>query len=783
MWKISKNFTKKLTEKPFTSYPLWYIIIVNMQNGINTSGVNLGARLRLARERYGWTQTQLADLSGITQAQVSRIESEANNDPSISQVMGLAQALRIPLEVLLGDQNVFSRTVVRVSHEEDVVNVKNIGGLYKDEKELHEIRKHFNAMASPRLRRDLEEWAEKKINILIVGAPGRGKNTFLKGLTDYLLHNDALGVKSTRMMQQPNSASEELNWLGDEKIGRLIIDELPNSRQAQKGTVSIPARIAVPASNQKMSRQQIIATMEAEDLEEAIVSIYESCGEDTELSLNAFGVVIELGQSSTTLSGEEALATLSQRSRSVIQWRLGLDGGEELSLEMIARKLGVTRERVRAIEARALCELCPLAVSALDPSDQAILRNRFDIGGEPDVKTVVDVKTVAAEMRMTPTQVQNEEAQVLAKLRWAASELLRGDTFVSSFGPSEKKIAQLTRDARGKVASPLLWARRDNGNLMRYSGLIECAPPKAQIQASVGGQPLIVGFTSAQDGVGEKTTTAIAYAKALAHKFAGEGRVLLLDGDFSNSRMAFFLDDQAPPDILDLLRYTLDQPEINSLEGISPFVRNYDGEYPGLHPEWEKLIGGNAKNLDVLFSPGLLDANDQMSDEDLNNVMVVLTRFYSAIVIDIGTSLKERCAQAWLAFSQQVYLLADDERASLLLLQQYAQRAENMSLVSPERFRFLLTHDQGSGLAPKIFPRISAEKSYVLPEPDNSNYSQVVGRMADESLECYSFSLRKKRAVVGSPAANLEMCPAEFLQDLQGWVDNKTIVVSGPTSS
>jgi RNA polymerase primary sigma factor len=50
----------------------------------------------------------------------------------------------------------------------------------------------------------------------------------------------------------------------------------------------------------------------------------------------------------------KALDELPERERSVLELRYGLTGGDPLSLEAIGRELGLTRERVRQIEANAL---------------------------------------------------------------------------------------------------------------------------------------------------------------------------------------------------------------------------------------------------------------------------------------------------------------------------------------------------------------------------------------------------------------------------------------------
>ena len=53
----------------------------------------------------------------------------------------------------------------------------------------------------------------------------------------------------------------------------------------------------------------------------------------------------------------EALDGLQDRMRDVIELRYGLDGSKPCTLEEVGSRLGVTRERVRQVEGRALREL------------------------------------------------------------------------------------------------------------------------------------------------------------------------------------------------------------------------------------------------------------------------------------------------------------------------------------------------------------------------------------------------------------------------------------------
>ena len=50
---------------------------------------------------------------------------------------------------------------------------------------------------------------------------------------------------------------------------------------------------------------------------------------------------------------EEALSHMTPRTQQVLRLRYGLDDGQPRTLEEVAKVFGVTRERIRQIEARA----------------------------------------------------------------------------------------------------------------------------------------------------------------------------------------------------------------------------------------------------------------------------------------------------------------------------------------------------------------------------------------------------------------------------------------------
>ncbi|MFZ8997969.1 MAG: RNA polymerase sigma factor RpoD [Ilumatobacteraceae bacterium] len=56
-------------------------------------------------------------------------------------------------------------------------------------------------------------------------------------------------------------------------------------------------------------------------------------------------------------AGEEVLGELSEREQEIVRARFGLDGERARTLEEVGKELGVTRERIRQIEAKTLAKL------------------------------------------------------------------------------------------------------------------------------------------------------------------------------------------------------------------------------------------------------------------------------------------------------------------------------------------------------------------------------------------------------------------------------------------
>ncbi|KKU17247.1 MAG: RNA polymerase sigma factor, partial [Candidatus Woesebacteria bacterium GW2011_GWC2_45_9] len=94
------------------------------------------------------------------------------------------------------------------------------------------------------------------------------------------------------------------------------------------------------------------------------VSLEAPVGEDGESMLGDFipdeGQPSPVDQASKQLLKnhlDEVLATLSDREARVLKLRFGLEGNKQMTLEEVGKVFGVTRERIRQIEAKALRKL------------------------------------------------------------------------------------------------------------------------------------------------------------------------------------------------------------------------------------------------------------------------------------------------------------------------------------------------------------------------------------------------------------------------------------------
>jgi RNA polymerase primary sigma factor len=134
----------------------------------------------------------------------------------------------------------------------------------------------------------------------------------------------------------------------------------------QARTIRVPVHMVETINKLHRIQRQLMQELEREPTPEELAVVMETTpvGDEDDGSLGAF---IEDDEETrphqTVLSKlridelQDVLSTLSHRERKVLELRYGLDGSDARTLEEVGRAFGVTRERVRQIESRALMKL------------------------------------------------------------------------------------------------------------------------------------------------------------------------------------------------------------------------------------------------------------------------------------------------------------------------------------------------------------------------------------------------------------------------------------------
>jgi RNA polymerase primary sigma factor len=147
---------------------------------------------------------------------------------------------------------------------------------------------------------------------------------------------------------------------------KLPINLVRNQRKVARAENVLAAKLDRPPTDGEVAAEAQLALAELHALRDAartVTSLDRPLGEGDDA---AFGDLLPSGEAApedlvhVSLSEEtlrRALGELPDRERTVVEMRYGIAGGEPTPLREIGRQLGITPERVRQIESRALGRL------------------------------------------------------------------------------------------------------------------------------------------------------------------------------------------------------------------------------------------------------------------------------------------------------------------------------------------------------------------------------------------------------------------------------------------
>jgi RNA polymerase primary sigma factor len=144
---------------------------------------------------------------------------------------------------------------------------------------------------------------------------------------------------------------------------RIPVHIVEREQRIARASREFAAKHEREPSDQELAKATKLSLKQVREVREAaraVASLDKPVGEDEGTAFGELfaGREAEPEEEVTVSLAERALhhavAELPERERDVIQLRYGIDGGDPKSLEEIGRRLGLTRERVRQIEATAL---------------------------------------------------------------------------------------------------------------------------------------------------------------------------------------------------------------------------------------------------------------------------------------------------------------------------------------------------------------------------------------------------------------------------------------------
>ncbi len=138
-------------------------------------------------------------------------------------------------------------------------------------------------------------------------------------------------------------------------------------RKIERARRTLEARLGHEPDDEEVAREAKLTLAEVRDadgLRLHMISLQRPTSEDGDTELgdliadrSAEDVTETVAETLRAETLERALSRLTPRTRRIIELRYGLAGGEPMLLDAVGREVGLTRERVRQLEAEALAAL------------------------------------------------------------------------------------------------------------------------------------------------------------------------------------------------------------------------------------------------------------------------------------------------------------------------------------------------------------------------------------------------------------------------------------------
>jgi RNA polymerase primary sigma factor len=214
----------------------------------------------------------------------------------------------------------------------------------------------------------------------------------LRLVVDLAKHYNGRGLSLLDLVQEGNiglmKAAERFDYRRGFKFSTYatwwIRQGITRALADQSRTIRIPVHMTENYQRVHKATRQLAQRLGRPPSLEEVASVVKSTGERVGQTVQAFQEVVSLeypvgdgeallgdfipdrdsptadsqvGRGEITQQVAQALGSLSPREEAVVRLRFGIGQGESMTLEEVGRTLGVTRERIRQIEAKALMKL------------------------------------------------------------------------------------------------------------------------------------------------------------------------------------------------------------------------------------------------------------------------------------------------------------------------------------------------------------------------------------------------------------------------------------------